>query len=24
LQNKNPTGKQWRLVDGTWSQADVA
>jgi NADP-dependent aldehyde dehydrogenase len=24
LQNKNPSGKQWRLVDGTWSQADVA
>ncbi|MFO1004373.1 MAG: aldehyde dehydrogenase (NADP(+)) [Planctomycetaceae bacterium] len=23
LQNKNPSGKQWRLVDGTWSQADV-
>ena len=23
LQNKNPTGKQWRLIDGQWSQADV-
>jgi NADP-dependent aldehyde dehydrogenase len=24
LQNKNPTGKMWRLVDGNWSQGDVA
>ncbi len=24
LQDKNPTGTMWRLVDGTWSQADVA
>lgn len=24
LQDKNPTGKTWRLVDGAWSQADVA
>jgi 2,5-dioxopentanoate dehydrogenase len=24
LQNKNPTGKMWRLVDGNWSQQDVA
>ena len=24
LQNKNPTGKMWRLIDGTWSQGDVA
>lgn len=23
LQNKNPTGKTWRLIDGQWSQADV-
>ncbi|MES1165491.1 MAG: aldehyde dehydrogenase family protein [Verrucomicrobiota bacterium] len=23
LQNKNPTGKMWRLVDGGWSTADV-
>jgi NADP-dependent aldehyde dehydrogenase len=23
LQNKNPTGKMWRLVDGNWSQGDV-
>lgn len=23
LQNKNPTGKQWRLIDGVWSQADI-
>jgi NADP-dependent aldehyde dehydrogenase len=23
LQNKNPNGKMWRLIDGTWSQADV-
>jgi NADP-dependent aldehyde dehydrogenase len=24
LANKNPTGKMWRLVDGNWSQQDVA
>jgi alpha-ketoglutaric semialdehyde dehydrogenase len=24
LQNKNPTGKMWRLIDGNWSQGDVA
>jgi NADP-dependent aldehyde dehydrogenase len=24
LQNKNPNGKMWRLVDGQWSQADIA
>ena len=24
LQNKNPTGKMWRLIDGQWSQGDVA
>ena len=24
LANKNPTGKMWRLVDGDWSQRDVA
>jgi alpha-ketoglutaric semialdehyde dehydrogenase len=24
LQNKNPNGKMWRLIDGAWSQADVA
>ncbi len=24
LQNKNPTGKQWRMIDGEWSQADVS
>ncbi|RLS55246.1 MAG: aldehyde dehydrogenase (NADP(+)) [Planctomycetota bacterium] len=23
LRDKNPTGKQWRLIDGNWSQADV-
>jgi NADP-dependent aldehyde dehydrogenase len=23
LQDKNPTGKTWRLVDGTWTTADV-
>ncbi len=23
LQNKNPTGRTWRLIDGAWSQADV-
>jgi NADP-dependent aldehyde dehydrogenase len=24
LQNKNPNGKMWRLIDGNWSQGDVA
>jgi NADP-dependent aldehyde dehydrogenase len=24
LGNKNPTGSMWRLVDGAWSQRDVA
>jgi NADP-dependent aldehyde dehydrogenase len=24
LQNQNPTGRMWRLVDGDWSQRDVA
>jgi NADP-dependent aldehyde dehydrogenase len=24
LGNKNPTGKMWRLIDGEWSQRDVA
>jgi NADP-dependent aldehyde dehydrogenase len=24
LQDKNPTGKTWRLIDGAWSQGDVA
>ncbi len=23
LQDKNPSGKMWRLIDGAWSQADV-
>lgn len=23
LQDKNPTGQMWRLIDGQWSQADV-
>jgi NADP-dependent aldehyde dehydrogenase len=23
LQDKNPNGKMWRLIDGGWSQADV-
>jgi NADP-dependent aldehyde dehydrogenase len=23
LQNKNPNGKMWRLIDGQWSQADI-
>jgi NADP-dependent aldehyde dehydrogenase len=23
LKNKNPTGRLWRLIDGSWSQADV-
>jgi acyl-CoA reductase-like NAD-dependent aldehyde dehydrogenase len=24
LQNKNPNGIMWRLIDGQWSQADIA
>jgi len=24
LANRNPTGKMWRLVDGNWSQQDIA
>ena len=24
LQDKNPTEQMWRLIDGTWSQADVS
>ena len=24
LQNANPTGKMWRMIDGEWSQANVA
>jgi NADP-dependent aldehyde dehydrogenase len=24
LQNKNPNGKMWRLIDGNWSQGNVA
>ena len=24
LQNKNPNGKMWRLVDGNWSQGDIS
>ncbi len=24
LQNKNPNGKMWRLIDGQWSQGDVS
>jgi NADP-dependent aldehyde dehydrogenase len=24
LQNKNPTGQTWRLIDGVWTTADVA
>lgn len=24
LQNKNPTGQTWRLIDGIWSTADVS
>jgi len=24
LRNKNPNGKMWRLIDGQWSQADLA
>lgn len=24
LQNKNPTGRTWRLIDGAWTQGDVA
>ena len=23
LQNKNPTGQTWRLIDGAWTQADI-
>jgi NADP-dependent aldehyde dehydrogenase len=23
LADKNPTGSQWRLIDGEWSQRDV-
>jgi NADP-dependent aldehyde dehydrogenase len=23
LQNKNPNGKMWRLIDGAWSQKDI-
>ena len=23
LQNRNPTGRMWRLIDGEWTQADV-
>jgi NADP-dependent aldehyde dehydrogenase len=23
LQNANPTGKMWRLIDGAWSQQDL-
>ncbi len=23
LQNKNPNGKMWRLIDGKWSQGDI-
>jgi NADP-dependent aldehyde dehydrogenase len=24
LQDKNPNGKTWRLIDGAWSQRDVS
>jgi NADP-dependent aldehyde dehydrogenase len=24
LRDQNPTGKMWRLIDGAWSQGDVA
>src|SRR4029450_4749824 len=24
LHDRNPTGKMWRLIDGAWSQGDVA
>lgn len=24
LQNKNPTGRTWRLIDGAWTQGDAA
>ena len=24
LQDKNPTGKMWRFIDGEWTQRDVA
>jgi len=23
LQNKNPNGRMWRMIDGTWSQQDI-
>jgi NADP-dependent aldehyde dehydrogenase len=23
LADKNPTGRMWRMIDGTWTQADV-
>ena len=23
LQNKNPTGAMWRLIDGVWTQRDI-
>jgi NADP-dependent aldehyde dehydrogenase len=23
LQNRNPNGTMWRLIDGHWSQADI-
>jgi len=23
LQDRNPTGRMWRMVDGSWTQADV-
>jgi NADP-dependent aldehyde dehydrogenase len=23
LQDRNPTGSMWRLIDGDWSQRDV-
>ena len=23
LQNKNPTGRTWRLIDGNWTQSDI-
>jgi alpha-ketoglutaric semialdehyde dehydrogenase len=24
LRDRNPTGKMWRLIDGTWTQGDVS
>ncbi len=24
LQNKNPNGKMWRLIDGNWTHGDIA